>query len=156
MVAPGSLSPQGTFKVIFDKTLLFSEAQAITATAASTNSIDLGPGGRVYGAAADLARDVAKSTNIALLIQVVEAFNTLTSLTFSLELDSTTTFTPDKSILLGSMTLAELTAGAQLTWDKLPRGINLRYAQLKYTVVGTNPTLGKITAGIVAAVQTNG
>ena len=141
--------------MIFDKTLLFSDAQAITATAASTNSIDLGPGGSVYGAAADLARDVAKSTKIPLLIQVVEGFNTLTSLTISLELDTTTTFTPDKTIQLASLPLASLGVGAQVYYAELPQGINMRYAQLKYTVVGTNPTLGKITAGIVAAVQTN-
>jgi len=84
--------------VIFDKTLQFSDAQAITATAASTNSIDFGPGGRVYGAAADIPRNIARSVHLPLLIQVVEAFNTLTSLTISLELDTTTTFTPDKTI----------------------------------------------------------
>ena len=141
--------------MILDKTLLFSDAQAIVATVASTNSIDLGPGGRVYGAAADLARDVAKSTKIPLLIQVTEAFNNLTSLNIALELDSTTTFTPDKTIDLGTILLAGLGLGAQTVYAELPRGISLRYAQLKYTVVGTAPTLGKITAGIVAAVQTN-
>ena len=142
--------------MIFDKTLQFSDAQAITATAASTNSIDFGPGGRVYGAAADIARDVAKSACLALLIQVTEAFNNLTSLTIALELDTTTTFTPDKTIVIGTYTLAELTVGAVLGWDKLPKGINMRYAQLRYTVTGTAPSTGKLTAGIVAGVQTNG
>jgi len=142
--------------VIFDKTLQFSDAQAITATAASTNSIDFGPGGRVYGAAADIPRNIARSVHLPLLIQVVEAFNTLTSLTISLELDTTTTFTPDKTIVLASIPLASLTLGAQVYYAELPQGISMRYAQLKYTVVGTDPTTGKITAGIVDGVQSNG
>jgi hypothetical protein len=141
--------------VIFDATLQFSNAQAITATAASTNSIDFGPGGTVYGAAAALVRDVAKSTDLVLLIQVTEVFNNLTSLTIALELDTTTTFTPDKSISLGTFLLADLVAGFVFPWRELPPGINMRYAQLKYTVAGTAPTTGKITAGIVSAVQTN-
>jgi hypothetical protein len=36
--------------MILDSTTLFSNAQAITATAASTNYIDLGAPGTVYGA----------------------------------------------------------------------------------------------------------
>ena len=142
--------------MIFDKTLQFSDQQAIIATAASTNAIDLGVMGRAYGHAADLARDVAKSVKIPLLIQVTESFTLLTSLKIDIELDSTETFTPDKTITIGTFLLAELRAGFQVPWTLLPQGINLRYAQLKYTVAGTAPGAGKITAGIVAAVQTNG
>lgn len=155
MVAAGSSSGSRNLAVIFDKTLQFSDQQAITATAASTNSIDFGPGGQAYGHLAALARDMAKSVDIAFLIQVTEAFNNLTSLAISLELDTTTTFTPDKSISLGTFLLADLVVGFTFPWRELPPGINMRYAQLKYTVVGTAPTLGKITAGIVAGVQTN-
>lgn len=142
--------------MIFDKTLQFSDAQAITATVASTNSIDFGPGGTAYGHAAALARDMARSADIFLLIQVVEAFNNLTSLRIQLELDTTTTFTPDKTIDLGTFLLADLVLGFTFPWRELPPGINMRYAQLKYTVTGTAPTTGKITAGIVAGVQTAG
>lgn len=142
--------------MIFDKTLQFSDQQAITATAASTNAIDFGAMGRAYGHAADLSRDVAKSVKIPLLIQVTEAFNNLTSLKIDIELDSTETFTPDKTITIGTFLLAELRAGFQVPWTLLPQGISLRYAQLKYTVTGTAPSTGKITAGIVAGVQTNG
>lgn len=141
--------------MIFDALLQFSNAQAVTATVASTNSIDLGPGGQVYGAAAAIPRDVFKSADVMLLVQVVEAFNNLTSLTISLELDTTTTFTPDKTIPLGTFLLADLVLGFTFPWREMPPGVNMRYAQLKYTVVGTAPTTGKITAGIVAAVQTN-
>jgi hypothetical protein len=146
--------------MIFDKTLQFSDQQAVTATAASTNALDFLAMGRAYGHAADLPRDVAKSANIPLLIQVTETFDTAAedgTLKIDIELDSTDTFTPDKTITIGTFTEAELVAGFQVPWTLLPQGINLRYARLKYTVGGAgNFTAGKITAGIVAAVQTNG
>ncbi len=37
----------------------------------------------------------------------------------------------------------------------VPRGTNLRYVRLNYTLVGTAPTTGKVTAGIVAGHQEN-
>lgn len=141
--------------MIIDKTLQFSDAQAITATVASTNAIDLLAMGQTQFAATALDRDAFKSTKVPLLIQVVEDFDLLTSIKIDIELDSTETFTPDKTITLGTFTLAELVAGFQVPWTLLPQGVSLRYAQLKYTVVGTTPTTGKITAGVVAGVQTN-
>ena len=141
--------------MILDQTTLFSDQQAITATAASTNSIDLGAMGTVANAAGPLVRRlVAGGDGLPLMVQVTEAFNNLTSLKIDIELDSTTTFTPDKTITLGTYLLAELVKGFQIPWRYVPDGINLRYAQLKYTVTGTAPTLGKISAGIVADVQT--
>lgn len=142
--------------MIFDKQSLFSDAQAIIATAGSTNTIDLGATGRAYGSTVDLVRDVGKGVKIPILVQVVEAFTNLTSLKIDVELDSTETFTPDKTITLGTFLLADLVAGFQIPFDVLPKGLNLRYMRLKYTVTGTAPDAGKITAGIVMGVQTNG
>jgi len=146
--------------MILDNTLIFSDAQAITATAGSTNTIDFRAMGRAYGAAADLSRDVAKSAHIPLLVQVVETFDTAAedgTLKIDIELDSTDTFTPDKTITLGTFTEAELVAGFQIPWTLLPQGLNLQYARLKFTVAGAgNFTAGKITAGVVASVQSNG
>jgi len=146
--------------MIFDKTLQFSDQQAITATAASTNAIDLLAMGRAYGHAADLSRDAFKSVNVPLLVQVTETFDTAAedgTLKIDIELDSTDTFTPDKTITLGTFTEAELVAGFLIPWTLFPQGVSLRYARLKYTVAGAgNFTAGKISAGAVAAVQTNG
>lgn len=136
--------------MIFDKQALFSDAQAITATAASTNVVDLGPIGNVPDV------DFGKGEKVPLLVQVVEDFNNLTSLDVALQLDSTTDFTPDKTIDLGTYALSALKAGMQINRDDLPRGLSLRYARLYYTVTGTAPTTGKITAGIVDGVQSNG
>jgi hypothetical protein len=137
--------------MILDTQALFSDAQAITATAASTNTLDFGP-----ISPATKGFDAGKGDDVALLVQVVEDFNNLTSLQIDLELDSTTTFTPDKVIPLATCPLAQLKAGMQIARDDLPRGITLQYGRLKYTVTGTAPTSGKITAGIVAGVQSNG
>lgn len=138
--------------MIFDITNMFSDAQAITATAGSTNTINNGP------IATGLTRDIGKGVKIPILIQVVETFDTAAedgTLTIALELDSTDTFTPDKSIDLGTFTEAELVAGFQLPWDYMPNGVNYQYMRLKYTVGGAgNFTAGKITAGIVMGVQT--
>lgn len=137
--------------MILDTQALFSDAQPVTATAASTNTIDFGPISPTIK-----AFDVGKGDEVSLLVQVVEDFNNLTSLSIDLELDTTTTFTPDKVIPLATCTLAQLKAGMQIARDDLPRGITMQYGRLKYTVTGTAPTTGKITAGIVAGVQSNG
>ncbi len=137
--------------MILDNQALFSDAQAITATAASTNTIDFGPISPTIK-----TFDAGKGHEVALLVQVVEDFNNLTSLQIDLELDTTTTFTPDKVIPIATASLAQLKAGMQIARDDLPRGITMQYGRLKYTVTGTAPTTGKITAGIVAGVQSNG
>lgn len=141
--------------MIFDATLLFSNAQAITATAASTNSIDLGAVGTPLGGPA-LTRDIGPGNRIPISVSVGAAFNTLTSLTISLETDDNAGFSSAKTVASVVYPLARLTAGAILDFpDYVPQGVNERYFQLRYTVTGTNPTTGNITAGIVAAKQTN-
>jgi hypothetical protein len=143
--------------MIFDNTLLFSDNQAITASAASTNAIDTLAQGKYLGATTVLGRDHGKGNKISLLVQVTETFDTAAedgTLTFALQMDSTDTFTPDKSIDLGTFTEAELVAGFQIPFDYIPKGTTYQYMRLYYTVAGTgNFTAGKIKAGIVAGVQ---
>lgn len=139
--------------MIFDNTLLFSKAQAVTADAPSTNVIDLRTLGTVYGHAAALQRDVGIGSKVPLLVQVVEAFNTLTSLGIQLQGSVDEAFTSPVIISSETKLLAALTLGAQFNIDFLPRGTSYRFIRMYYDVTGTAPTLGKITAGIVAAVQ---
>jgi hypothetical protein len=141
--------------MIFDNSLLFSDDQAITADAASTNIIDLGATGTPYGGRA-LTADFGKGTKIPLFVYVTASFNTLTSLIVSLQTDSTDAFSSPKEVASRTYPLAELTAGAALSFpEHLLEGTNERYLRLYFDVVGTNPTTGKITAGVVAARQTN-
>lgn len=143
--------------MILDDTLVLSDSQAITATAASTNIIDLGAAGTAYGASAPVRRDVGRATHIPILVTVVEAFNNLTSLTVALQVDDDVAFGSPTTVATGpAIPLASLTAGAQINWPaELPEGVNERYMRLNYTVAGAAPTTGKIVAAIVAGRQSN-
>lgn len=129
--------------MLFDAKLLMSSAQAITATAASTDVIDRGD-----------SKDVGKAGDVPFLVQVVEAFNNLTSLTIAIQTDSDSAFGTAATLASVTVPLAQLKAGYQLPIITLPQGCK-RYLRLNYTVTGTAPTTGKVTAGIVAGVQTN-
>lgn len=132
---------------------LFSDDQAVTATAVSTNVIDLGAPGTPYDAAAALNQDIGKGAGVPILIQVTEDFDNLTSLDIAIETGATTslgTVVINKTVLL-----ADLVAGYQFPVQILPNEINERYLGLRYTVTGTAPTTGQVTAGITMGVQTN-
>ena len=88
---------------------------------------------------------------------MTEAFNNLTSLTISVETDDNSSFSSATTVFTTTaIVLASLTAGYVLKQlVELPEGTNERYVRLKYTVAGTAPSTGKVTAGIVAARQSN-
>lgn len=140
--------------MIMDRTLLFSDGQAITATAVSTNVIDLGATGTPYGGSA-LVRELGYGNEVEMVCTVTESFNTLTSLTITIETDDNAGFASATTVWTSpAYTLAQLATGAKyLTPDRIPVGVNERYMRLRYTVGGSNPTLGKITAGVVAGRQ---
>jgi hypothetical protein len=132
---------------------LFSDDQAITASADSTNVIDLGVAATPYDAAAALNQDVGKGAKIPLLVQVTADFATLTSLTINLSTGSTTSL--GTTIASQVIAVADLLAGKQFNLDFLPNGITERYLGIEYVVGGSNATAGNITAGITMGVQTN-
>lgn len=129
--------------MLLDQQALFSAAQAITATAASTNVIDTGSN-----------KDVGKYGDIPLLIQVVEGFNNLTSLTVTVQTDDNSAFSSAADMLSMTIPLASLVLGYKSPVITLPMKMK-RYIRLNYTVTGTAPTTGKVTAGITGGVQTN-
>lgn len=134
---------------------LFSDDQAITATAISENVIDLGVAGTPYGAAAPLNRDVGKGTPVPVLIQVTEDFATLTSLTITVEVSAAAGLTSPQVLATETIAVADLLAGKQTYMQVLPNGADLRYLGVRYTVTGSNATAGAITAGISMGNQTN-
>ena len=142
--------------MIFSAQQRFSDQQAITATAISTNVIDLGEMGTVEGAAAALARDIGPGTKIPLLVQVTEDFTNLTSLKIGIESSDNADLSSSKVAAEQTILRADLLAGKQISIDCLPNQITGRYLGIRYTVSGSAPNAGKVTAGIVAAVQTNG
>lgn len=139
--------------MILDQLAEFSVAQAITASAASTNSYDTGAPGIVPYNQIQLKKNLGKGQETALLIQVVESFNNLTSLDIHIQSDDDVAFGSPKNVVKMNVLLADLVEGYILPMDKLPRNFKERYMRLFYTVNGTAPTLGKISAGFVAAVD---
>lgn len=128
--------------MILDSQTLFSDAQAITATAASTNLIDL-----------TAARDIGKGVVIPLLIQVTEAFNNLTSLTIAIQTDDNASFSSAKTVMSEVVVLADLVKGRISPMDAIPVGTAERYVRINYTVTGTAPSTGKITAGLCMGID---
>ena len=128
--------------MLYDLENLFSNNQAVTADAASTNIIKL---------AAGQLKEVAFGTPIPLRIQVTEDFETLTSLNIKVQTASDEAFTsPVDLASTGAIAAADLKAGYVAPINFIPKG-NLGYMRLYYDVTGSNATAGKITAGIVAA-----
>lgn len=144
--------------MIYDTQTRFSNAQAVTATAASTNSIDLLAAGIPYGHTAAVTRDLGVNSGegAALDIRVVTAFATLTSLKVSVETDDNSAFSSATTILeTEAIPAASLVAGYVFNIDRIPFRTRERHIRLKYTVAGSDATAGAITAGIVAASQRN-
>jgi hypothetical protein len=141
--------------MLFDSTNLFSDAQAITATAASTNVIDFGATDTPKHAANAITRDLGKGNKVALHVQVVTDFADTgdnTSLTVALQTDTVENFA-SPTTLWTSETLVStaLVAGYIFPLAFIPRGVQ-RYLRLNYTVSGTGDMeAGAITAGLVFA-----
>lgn len=139
--------------MIFSAQQLFSDNQAITASANSENVIDLGVAGTPYGAVAALNQDIGKGNKIHLLVQVTESFNNLNSIRFKVSTGATSAL--GTTVASELILLADLVAGRQIPFDVLPNNINERYLGIEYVVSGTAPTVGKVTAGITMGNQTN-
>lgn len=124
-----------------DSQLLFSDAQAVTAAAASTNSIDLGA-----------VRDIGTGEELYLVVVCDIAMTDSGSdstLAVTLEGDSSTTFSPDASDALFTFAAASA-AGTRKVLKLSPEMASLqyRYIQLRYTPANGNLTTGSFTAFI--------
>ena len=127
-----------------DKALLFSDAQAITAAAASTDYLD-------QGAARDLG--VGKQLYVVIICDVAMTDSGSDStLTVALYGDTTTTFTPDGSQTL--VTIPALTAiGTRFVIPIAPEMTKFRYLGLHYTPNNGNLSTGSFTAFITDTPQ---
>jgi len=142
--------------MIVSKQSLLSDAQAITASAASTNYYDFGAPGTAFGHASALAPDQGLAPKIPVRIQVTTAFATLTSLKVAVQVDDNTSFSSATTVLeTEAIAAASLIAGYVFNIDSVPLKTNERYMRFYYTVAGSDATAGVITAGVVLANQTN-
>lgn len=143
--------------MLLDAQALFSDDQAITASAASTNYMDLGAPKTAPLAPAALVRDIGGSNDMEILIQVTADFATLTSLTVAVQTDDNTSFSSATTVhQTAAIPAASLLEGYKFKISNVPIGTSERYLRLYYTVAGSNATAGTITAGIVDGIQTNG
>lgn len=119
--------------MLLDSQHVFSDGQAITATANSTNVIDLG------------AAKPGPGNSLRLKAHVTQAFNTLTSLDFVLKTDTDEGMaTAIKTHQTVNVALAGLALGKVIDLGEIPDGAQ-RYARMTYTVNGSNPSTGKLT-----------
>ena len=126
--------------MLLDAQNLFSENQAITTGSInSDNTVYFGKG------------DVSF---VPLLIQVVEDFTNLTSLTVKIQTSENEDFSSSEDLVSSTLELADLKAGERFPITFLPKG-NKGYMRIVYTVTGTAETTGKITAGVIAADENN-
>lgn len=122
--------------MIIDKELEFSDGQAITATAVSTNVIDLGQ-----------TVDVAPGYPLKVRVQVDTTFNNLTSLNIALQTDTVENFASETELVSKEVALADLVAGAEIDLGIVP-STTQQYLRLDYTVTGANPAAGAVSAFI--------
>ncbi len=124
---------------MLDDLLKFSDNQAITATANSENIIDLGKD-----------REIAAGNPVPLLVTVKEDFNNLTSLKVSVETSASSDMSGAVELASSTVELANLKKGKMMPVSFMPAG-NKGFVRLKYTVTGTAPTKGKVSAYLTDA-----
>ena len=118
-----------------DKNLVYSDEQAITGTAVSTNVINHGAAGMDKGAP------------LSVELLVTEDFDALTSLAIALQTDDNEAFSSATTVDTITVALAALVKGAQFVLNFKP-GVE-KYTRISYTVTGTDPTVGKIFAATI-------
>lgn len=129
---------------MIDAELEFSDSQAITASAVSTNVADVTNLG-----------DLGSGNLLPLEVVVKADFDALTSLTIEVQEATDAAFTTPIVLASQSVLLAALVAGFRANFNVVPHTANSGYLRMNYTVVGTNPTVGQISAAVVTGKQTN-
>lgn len=129
-----------------DRQNLFGQDQAVTASAASTDYIDLG-----------VLRDIGNGERPEILVlctQDVTAAGAAT-VTVALQTDDNSSFSsPVNLVLSDAIPKASLVAGTEILRVAVPYGTE-RYLRLFFTVATGPLTAGKFTSGLVAQRQAN-
>ena len=131
--------------MITDKLLRVSDAQAVTTTAVSTDTVDL-----------SVARDMGEGGDLYMNFAVTEAFAGGTSTNFEVIIADNAALSSNVVVIgaSGAIVTAGLPLGTNVAVRLNPQIASLgkRYLGARYTVSGTN-TAGKVVADIVMDVQ---
>lgn len=131
--------------MITDKLLRVSDAQAVTTTAVSTDTVDL-----------SVARDMGEGGDLYMNFAMTEAFAGGTSTNFEVIIADNAALSSNVVVIgaSGAIVTADLTLGKNVAVRLNPQIASLgkRYLGARYTVSGTN-SAGKVTADIVMDVQ---
>lgn len=129
-----------------DAQLTFSDAQAVTATAASTNYVDTGP---LFSG--NLGRNLGVGDRLYIVVSCDVAMTDSSSdstIAVTLQTDDNTSFS-SATTLLTIGTFAALSAVGTALVAPLPIGAYERYIRLYYTAANGDLTTGSYTASIV-------
>lgn len=131
---------------ILDTTNEFSDAQAVTASAISTNVIDLLPAAIGGNILTDLG--ATDEIYLSIFVQTTATSAGASTVTFSLESDSTVDLATSATVHWTSSAVAKasLVAGYKVATICLPQGSYERYLGLRYTVATADLTAGKFDA----------
>lgn len=129
-----------------DKELEFSNEQAVTASAASTNYVDKGLGDA----------GLSERKHIAVTVdETPDSADDTATIVMSLEQDDNTSFSSADTVIQSkSYAIGDLSAGDQV-FLPIPIGTDEQYIRMKYTIGTQNLTAGKFTAQIVDKPQKN-
>lgn len=131
--------------MLLDQQLLFSDAQALTATANSTNIIDMS---NISAAAAAPARNLGAGEPIHLYMKVGTVSGTSPTLTAALVGADDSSFATNKiTIASVTPTLTVSQADAFVRFG-IPSHTAKRFYRMEYTVGGTTPAV-TVSAGFV-------
>lgn len=122
--------------MILSKQQTFSDAQAVTADAYSTNVIDLGAPGTVLGGPAALTRDIGKGTKVPIVVNVTAVTGTSPTMDVTLRQSAAEGMGSPDTLAVAS----QVTAAGRVTLWVLPEQITKRYIALYYDVGGTSPS----------------
>jgi hypothetical protein len=126
--------------MIIDKQMELSNAQAVTATAASSNQLDLGPNGPWGSSGSD--------EPLEMFLNVDTTFTAAGAATLTIQLRSSPNAnmsSPTVHLQSDAIPVASLVAGSRVPfWPRLPQNVG-RYVDVNY-VVATGPfTAGNIS-----------
>jgi len=137
--------------MITDAQLLFSDAQAVTASAASTNYVDLGPFGDPLGAATNSGIDIGHGTPVFAWVTcdvVMTDAGDDSTVVVTIQQDDNTAFSSATTVATFTTFAAESAAGTQYFVQLPPELTYEKYLRAYFTVADGNLTTGSFSCGL--------